>query len=177
MMMLIRISPEMIRDPKYECATVQAVRREVFGTRKFKDKYPWRTDFKAHLKAVSPSKLDPLVLDVVKQVSEEHINASEDNAPFRLSPEDKEVAAFAASNGWEVGTGDKGLQDFLDQEFDIKSHSALEVLNIWLKKKVIAWTQEMDKVLREWAEQREKPQPQDAKKLFAKLTGKKYPGP
>ena len=174
--MLIRIAPDIFYDEKYECVTIQAVRKEIFGTRKFKDKYPWRKDFKAKIKTVSTSKLDSTAASVVHSTAEEYFN-HRTGRPYSLSPPDKEIAAFALSNSWDVSTGDKDLIDFLNQQFNIRSYSSLEVLNIWLSKKAIVWNEELHTILNEWSALREKPQPEKAKSTFYKLTGKKYPGP
>jgi hypothetical protein len=44
--MLIRIAPEMFIDDGFGCRTVAEIRDEIFQTQKFKEKYPWRTDYK-----------------------------------------------------------------------------------------------------------------------------------
>jgi hypothetical protein len=166
----------MFVDDRFECVTIQTVRRELFGTTKFKDKYPWRTQYKAKLKAMPTTMLDATTLSVVNAAADEHFN-ERTGRPYNLSPADKEVAAYALSKGWDVSTGDSGLIDFLNQQFHTQPLSALEVLNYWLEKKVVSWSEQLHAILVEWTTQGERPQPQAAKKRFTALTGKKYPGP
>jgi hypothetical protein len=146
------------------------------STRAFKDKYPWRTDYKTRVKAISTATRDSVTLSVVNAAAEECFN-ERTGRPYGLSPPDKEIAAYAVSQGWMVTTGDTGLIDFLQQQFHTRILSALEVLNIWLQKEVVTWDEQLHAVLVEWDTQRERPQPAAAKKRFAALTGKKYPGP
>ena len=175
-LMLIRIAPEMFCDERYECVTIQAVRREMFSTPRFKQKYPWQTEYKSKIKAVSTFKQDSQVASAVHMAAENNLNEV-DGRPYGLSHADKEVASYAVSNSWGVATGDGGLLCFLPQQFDVTVYSALEVLNIWLKKGITTWSDEMDRILRDWVHDRERPQPEKAKREFKKLTGKKYPGP
>jgi hypothetical protein len=174
--MLLRIAPDMFVDDRFECVTIQTVRRELFGTTKFKDKYPWRTQFKTNLKTVPTLKLDATTLSVVNATADEHFN-ERTGRPYNLSSADKEVAAYALSKGWDVSTGDTGLIDFLTQQFQTSVLSALEVLNYCLEQNVVSWSERLHAVLVEWATQGERPQPLAAKKRFTSLTGKKYPGP
>jgi len=49
-LMLIRIAPEMFLNESYDCYTIKEVWEEMFQTTKFKNKYPWRVNFKKNIK-------------------------------------------------------------------------------------------------------------------------------
>jgi hypothetical protein len=76
-------------------------------------------------------------------------------------------------------SGDNDLKEFIRQEFegnDNGSLSPLEIIILWIEKGLIKWDQEKQKVIDDWKELREHPQPNKAKKRFFELTGNKYAG-
>ena len=52
-MMLIRIAPDIFIDERYRCCTINLVRGEIFQNSRFKEKYPWRDDYKDKIKGIS----------------------------------------------------------------------------------------------------------------------------
>lgn len=45
-LMLIRVAPDMFIDARFDCVTIDEVKREIFEKQKFKSKYPWRHQFR-----------------------------------------------------------------------------------------------------------------------------------
>ncbi len=89
------------------------------------------------------------------------------------------LLACALAHGLKLSTGDQDIKDFACQEFldEFKGHvSALEMINIWLRKKLIGWNDEFHDYVSDWKSQHEHPQPEEQKKIFKKLTGRNYPG-
>ena len=89
------------------------------------------------------------------------------------------LLACALAHGFKLSTGDQDIKDFAYQEFIevFKGHvSPLEMINLWLRKKLIAWNDELHDYVMDWNRQNEHPQPAEHKKIFEKLTGRKYPG-
>jgi hypothetical protein len=65
----------------------------------------------------------------------------------------------------------------LYQEFSKKSISALGLINLWIKKGILVWTTEYQKITELWDSQGERPQPVIDVKEFESLSGFKYAGP
>ena len=175
--MLIRIAPQMFRNSNFECVTIRCIREEVFRTQKFKDKYPWRINYKSNIIHISNSKIDKEVMKVIERISDESLD-KKTGRPYDLSYEDKNIVACAVSNDYTIGTGDDNLIKFAKNEFNIQSFkSTLDILNLWLQKGLITWSEKLNNILEEWKLQEEKKQPRQAKFEFKRLTGKEYPGP
>ena len=181
-LMLIRIVPEMFRDKKYGCMTILDVRKEILRTKKFKTKHPWRTRYKAHLKAKSVDETDNnyklYYNTILNSIDIGTVNLKTDKI-FQLSPADIKIAAFALSNGYQVATEDKELNEFIGQEFNQTSLSALGVINIWLEEKVIEWNDDLQAIVADWEASREPAQPKkDIKEFERLLQGRfQYVGP
>jgi len=178
--MLLRIAPAMFTDPRFECVTIRSIFDEITQTTKFKSKYPWLREMRSTIKSLPASISDS---DKVKLHYETITALNRDGAinpktgrPFDLSKEDRLVIACAAANEYVISSGDSGLCDFALHHFDLKTLSPLEVINLWIAKKLLIWNEEKQAFLKDWADQNEKPQPLKAKSLFKTLTGYKYAG-
>jgi len=182
-LMLLRIAPEMFVDERYQCVTIHQVRDEIFRTTKFHDKYPWRNTFREKVICVSDEvSRDPdirryfdaitILIDnvTVNQVTE---------SPFDLSRVDKVVLANALARGFRISTGDKDLEDFARQEFggEFKGTiSPLGVLNGWIEKALIHWSEELHCFMADWKVNNEHLQPKIEIARFNRLTRRGYPG-
>lgn len=180
-LMLLRIAPEMFVDPKYECLTLPEVKKEILQTPKFKDKYSWRVQFKPKLRTIGMTKYDDQNFKLVRNTIKVLIDVCTINKSagkiFDLSYVDIIVAAYAVTNEYTITTEDENLAQFLEQEFEIKNLSSLEVLNLWIKKDVVIVDANILNVLTDWKILEEPVQPQRAIKEFEKLTNNIYPGP
>lgn len=173
--MLIRIAPQMFKDSNFGCVTIRCIREEFFRTQKFKDKYPWRIDYKSNIVHISDNKIDKRVMETIGLIADAKLTP--EKHPYYLSNEDKSIIACAVSNNYTIGTGDDNLIKFAKNEFDIRSFmSALGILNFWLRKKLITWSKKLESILIEWKTQEEIRQSKHAKFVFRRLTGKKYLG-
>ena len=52
LLMLLRLNPEMLTDPKFGCCTTQEIRDEIFQTARFARDYPWRNEFRNKIQVV-----------------------------------------------------------------------------------------------------------------------------
>ncbi len=98
---------------------------------------------------------------------------------FGLSRIDIKLLACALAHKFKLSTGDQDIKDFAYQQFleVFKGHvSALEMINLWIRKKLIEWNDERHEYISDWSEQNEHPQPVEQKKIFERLTKRKYPG-
>jgi hypothetical protein len=86
------------------------------------------------------------------------------------------LIACAAANNYTISSGDDDLIAFALQQYDITTLTPLEILNNWLTRKLLVWDDGKQKILQEWAQMYEKPQPSKAKNVFHQLTGYKYIG-
>ncbi|MCZ6701894.1 MAG: hypothetical protein O6940_02505 [Ignavibacteria bacterium] len=179
-LMLLRIAPEMFIDPQYKCLTLPEVKKEILQTTKFKDKYSWRVQFKPKLKTIGMTEYNDQDFKLAKNTIKTLIDACTVNKStgkiFDLSYEDIIVASYTVTKVYKITTEDKNLAQFLDQEFKVKNLSSLEVLNIWIKKKVLEVDANILNVLGDWKILEEPVQPSKAIKDFEKLTNHMYPG-
>lgn len=141
---LLRIVPDMFIDPKYECITLPEIYNEVFRTQKFKNKYPWRINYKSKVKPLPFSHYKtPIFIEMHRSIQlllGTGIVDSRTGELFNLSPEDCVLATCALANNYELSSGDSGLVVFAKQEFPdfFKGNlSALEVINRWLVSEVM----------------------------------------
>jgi hypothetical protein len=98
-----------------------------------------------------------------------------DNHHFLLSPTDLEVAAAVLVQKCCISTTDRDLEDFLKQEFDLDNESPLKIVNNWIEKKLIVWSDAEQRVLEDWVAQNERRQPLLEIQRFEKLVKRKYP--
>jgi hypothetical protein len=172
----------MFSDPEYGAMTLPCVVNEIFQTQKFKDKYPWRRNYKNKINPKSHINHDDykLAFSAVNALIDIGTENEKTGRLFDLSKADKEVAAFAIAHGCEISTGDQGIIDLMAQEFSEEFQgnlSPLELINVWLVAGLLHWDESRHRILEEWAITEERPQPLAAIKKFTELTGQKYPGP
>jgi hypothetical protein len=96
---------------------------------------------------------------------------------FGLSFVDKKIAAYVTAYDLEISSTDNSLIDFLEQEFDKKNRSPLVILNGWIKKGLVQWNEDVQRIIEDWDKTGEPAQPVKDKKDFLKLTGVRYVGP
>jgi len=182
-LMLIRIAPEMFIEKEYECCTIGLVRKEIFGTQRFKTKYPWRIQFKNKVKSlphdISDNNEVQRYFDAISSLIEHGRVNERTGVEFDLSYIDKRLLACALCNGYKISSGDADMKQFAKQEFagDFRGWiSALGIVNRWLDKGLIKWDRSLHVHLAEWEAYNEHPQPQRQKNRFKKLTKRNYPG-
>ncbi len=182
--MVIRIAPEMLTNEKYGCFSIQEVREEIIRQQKFKDKYPWRHGFKDKIRCIPNSEIinNDLVnqyVDVVNLLIENNTINKKTGRLFDLSPVDRRFIACALSFGFQISTGDGDIKDIANQEFSktFKGNiSPLGMVNTWIRKSLINWSDELHGYVADWNRTGEAPQPRLQKREYRKLTGLKYPG-
>ncbi len=182
-LLLIRIAPEMFIDERYECCTLSEIYDELFKTQKFKQKYPWRDTYKNRIRSLGSQHVSvpevKFYYDIVARLNEAGTISNYSGRIFSLSKVDMKLLACALALGFKLSTGDQGIKEFAYQEFFniFKGHvSALEIINLWLRKKLIEWNDELHEYVTDWSEQNEYSQPDEQKKIFERLTKRKYPG-
>ncbi|MFW5804052.1 MAG: hypothetical protein ACOCWG_02355 [bacterium] len=178
-LMLIRIAPEMFIDPAFECTTIFDVYKEIFQTAKFKDKYPWRNQFKSIIKYIGQSKVNSKsVKETVALIGNLSNNQKNQRTGkyFDLSRVDRLIAACIYEFNYEISSVDRYLIDFIKQNFDKDAIKPLALINIWLDKALITWDEEKQSYLRDWKLQNEAAQDKEDIKKFEELTGIKYCG-
>lgn len=182
-LMLLQIAPDMFTDDRYKCKTIRDVHDEIVRTTRFKTKYPWTREMRVKIKTVvlnqEQKKTEQLVFDTIRTMNYEGTENQITGRFFDLSREDISVISHALVLEYKITSGDRDLIQFVRQEFkeDFKgSVSPLEIINYWLESGVIEWDEEKQRYLSEWADNREHPQPQKAKKRFYELTGLRYTG-
>ncbi len=183
-LMVIRIAPDMLTDEKYGCFTIQEVREEIIRQQKFKDKYTWRHGFKDKIRCIPNSEIinNDFVnqhLDVANLLIENNTINKKTGRLFDLSPVDRRFIACALSFGHRVSTGDNDIKDIASQEFSKAfkgSISPLGMINMWIRKGLIDWSDELHGYVADWNRTEEAPQPRRQKIEYKKLTGLKYPG-
>lgn len=181
--MLWRIAPDMFQDKRYDCVTINEVHDEIYQTQKFKDRYSWRIAYKSKIKTLPPSiSNSPKVqeyLSAISAINEAGVIAVDSGRCLDLSRVDKKVLACSLANGYLISTTERAMILFAKQEFPTifkKAISPLEIINDWLKKRLIRWDKEKQTILGEWRGLNERPQPEFAKKFFVKLTKNLYVG-
>jgi len=178
LLMLLRIAPDMLTDERYNCVVPSIVRDELFRTQKFKDKYPWRIHYGPHVQALPASLAQTGHYMRTLETVELIVAASRNGRTgrhFGLSKVDKMLAAHVIANNYQLSTGDFDLRDFLLQEFEISNVSPMEIINDWLARELIEWSDERQAVLEDWKRCNEHLQPKEHIKTFEEITGRDYP--
>ncbi len=183
-LMVIRIAPDMLTDEKYGCFTIQEVREEIIRHQKFKDKYPWRHKIKDKIRCIPNSEIinNDFVnqyLEVVNLLIENNTTNKKTGKLFGLSPVDRKFIACALSFGFKISTGDGDIKAIANQEFSKAfkgSISPLGMVNMWIRKSLVNWSDELHGYVADWNRTGEAPQPRLQKREYRKLTGLKYPG-
>lgn len=183
LLMLIRLAPNMFIDARYKCCTVNEVRAEVYGNKKFKNKYPWNEDFRDRIQYLPNSTVHTADfhkhLRVVDLLVENGTIYEKTGRLFDLSRTDRIILACALCNGYRISTGDDNLRKFAMQEFTgiFKGNvSPLGLVNDWIGSGLIVWNDELQRYMTDWNETGEHPQPNTQKARFKVLTGRNYPG-
>lgn len=177
--MLIRVNPDMFKDPKYECVMMPDSYNEYTSSKKFKEKYEWRNDFKSKLQSLTTSQIKACgaeaALKEINQVVYFCENAKRQACYANLlSYADKRIAAATIGLEGTLCTMDGPLRDFVSNELDCKVVSPLEVLNDWLEKELLKWDDTKMSIVQDWVN-KEARQPLTQIERFEKLTGCKYP--
>ncbi len=179
-LMVIRIAPDMFLDERFDCRTSTLVRDEIFRTQKFKEKYPWRKDFKDKIIALPDQELKVGDFSVVEATINLILDAGAVNQKtkrcFDLGRVDRTLAAIAIAKKWGFCSHDRDLVDFLEQEYDKASLSPLALYNLWLERGVLRYSPEHATVMKNWKTCNERPQPQHETRKFSLLTGQEYQG-
>jgi len=182
-MMLIRIVPDMFLDKRYRCYTLNLIRQEIFRNPKFKNKYPWRNDFRTKIQALPGSLTGNAEINryfeainlLIRNIT---INAKT-GRPFDLSYVDQVFLACALANGYKISTGDENLALFAIQEFGEEFRgniSPLGIINRWIREKLIEWNGELHSCVADWKINNEHPQSPKQIREFRNVTGRRYPG-
>jgi hypothetical protein len=181
--MLIRIAPQMFLDEAYQCCTITEIRNEIYQTQKFKNKYPWRDKYKDRIKHLSLSADKKRHVDeylsTIDLLLDNHIINEYNGKTFDLSRVDRIIIATALACGHKISSTDNALLDFAEQQFpdDFQGYILpLGLLNLWLGKKLVSWSDDLEQILSEWKAQNEPQQMRQDKSMYHKLTHKKYPG-
>jgi len=183
-LMVIRIAPDMLIDEKYGCFTIQEVRKEFIRQQKFKDKYPWRHSLKDKIQCIPNTDIinNEAVnqhVEVINLLIENNTINKKTKRFFDLSPVDRRFIACALGFGYRLSSGDGDIKDLVNQEFPNISKgsiSPLGMVNMWIRKGLIDWIDELHGYVADWEKTGEAPQPRQQKKEYKKLTGFKYPG-
>jgi hypothetical protein len=178
--MLIRIAPDMFIDARFDCVTIDEVKREIFEKQKFKSRYPWRLQFRDKIVTITPFLRDDprynhriqLVEKLVFQGTLNRIT----NRFFDLSYQDRQVASAVITLDCRLSSTDADLVQFLVQQFDKENRYPLEIVNDWLRAKLLSWHDELQAIIEDWVACNEPSQPLAAIEEFEQLTGYKYPG-
>jgi len=181
--MLVRIAPDMFLDSKYRCITLNLMRNEIFRNPKFKNKYPWRNDFKAKIQCLPSSVTDNAdvnrYFEAISMLIRNITINTKTGRPFDLSYADQRFLACALANGYRISTGDESLTLFASQEFGDEFHgniSPLGIINGWMSEGLIEWNDQLHTYVADWKINNEHPQPERQMRKFKKLTGRSYPG-
>ena len=183
-LMVIRIAPDMLTDEKYGCFTIQEVRREIIRQQKFKDKYPWRQKFKDKIQCIPNSEIinndtANQYFEAINLLIESNITNKKTGKLFDLSYVDRKFASCAFSFGLRISTGDGDIKDLANQEFPKifkGSISPLGMVNMWIRKGLIDWSDELHEYVADWKRNEEDSQPRRQKIEYKKLNGLRYPG-
>lgn len=148
--MLLRIAPEMLIDPRFECATLQSVYRELRQQPRFKTRYPWLTEYLSKVRGLPQTTVDVgefrRTLQVVRTLRDS-VRSKRDNRRFALSLTDMEVAAAVVAHEFDISTVERDLEEFLEQEFDVKNVHPLELVNDWIEDGLMTWGDAQHRVL------------------------------
>ncbi len=179
--MLLRIAPDMFKDPLFNCVTVPAVLKEFTRSKKFKKKYPWRTEYKSHIKTLPLSQIEEdsfnFHLSIIHNIHDHGKVNLKTGRYFDLSVPDKKIAAYIVAHDYILSSVDNDLNDFLKQEFDKPSIMPLGIVNKWLEDGILEWDDKKNEILEDWERCNEHPQEKPEIAKFCKLTGRKYIGP
>jgi hypothetical protein len=180
-LMLIRIAPAMFTDSRFDCITLPEVRAEIFGTQKFKTKYPWREHFQGNIVALTTTGITQVnskfYVKAVKNLVESGVINDRTGQFFNLSRVDQRIAALVVAAEYTVSTGDRNLADFLKQEFERENISALGIVTKWLAAGLIAADARLEAIIEDWANCAEHAQPRADIAAFERIGGIRYPGP
>jgi hypothetical protein len=182
-LMLLRIAPEMFADHRFDCITIREVHNEIIQTTKFKTKYPWTREIRARIKVTvltdEQKEKERQYYESIKALNYIGTVNKKTGKLFDLSRVDMKVISHCIALGCSITSGDNDLKEFIRQEFKENNQGdlmPLEIIIQWLEKKLIQWNAAKQKIIDEWRELREHPQPAKAKKRFLELTGVKYTG-
>ena len=178
LLMLLRIAPDMLTDERYNCVVPPAVREEFLQTQKFKNKYPWRSQYRSNVKTLPASHFESDEYKRTLKAVDLLVTSAENERTgrrFGLSRVDKLIAASVVAHEYQLSTGDADLRDFLRQEFGVSNVSALEILNDWLLRQLFEWNDERQGVLDDWERCREHAQPVEDAQNFKEITGREFP--
>ncbi len=171
----------MFNDPKYNCFTMNEMIKEIISTQKFKDKYPWRTEFKSSLKPMARDKLESGKVVSYQKVIRALIEAptvdTRTGKVYNLSPVDQKMLACALANDLHTCTEDGPAISFCKQEFPSVYKGnlcALEIINTWLQSGMLQWDPTKQSLLQEWRVTNEPHQPLQAIARFRSLTNQPY---
>ncbi|MCJ7681573.1 MAG: hypothetical protein MUP70_12665 [Candidatus Aminicenantes bacterium] len=180
--MVLQIVPEVLLDIKYNCVTAPEVRDEIYRQQRFKSRYPWRDEYKNRIKSIyfdsrsKEMKTLERTFKAIRNICEAGTINMRTNKYFDLSYGDQRIAAYVLTGDFVLVTTDKGLWDFLEQEFERNVISPLALINVFIKNGLLDWNDECRKVMIDWADNDEPPQPNEDIKSFQKLTGYRYEG-
>jgi hypothetical protein len=176
--MLLRIAPQMFLDPHYECVTLNAVYGELRRQRRFKTKYPWLDAYQSKVRGLPKTTQEAgeykRTLAVVRALFESSRSAN-DHHRFGLSSVDVEIAATVVAHHYSICTAEHDLEEFLKQDFDVENEAPLKIVNNWIERGLIVWTEAEQRVLEDWITQNERRQPFLEIQRFEKLAKRKYP--
>lgn len=179
-LMVIKIAPEMFTNEEYQCVTIREVRDEIFQTQKFKDKYPWRIDFrnKVTITPLNPEKLSELTRyeNTIRILTENLVINENTGKIIDLSPTDRTLISFALAHGFDIASEDSGIIAFCNQQFTQKCISSIGLVNKWIKQGHIVWDSQYQSLIQEWKSNNEASQPVEDIEEFEKLTGYTYEG-
>jgi hypothetical protein len=178
--MVLRVAPDMFIDKRFCCVTTNNVHKEVFRNPKFKDKYPWRADYKSKIRPLGNTITDSpeikLVESVIKSIIETSTINENTGKVIDLSQTDMHLIACASTCGYAISSGDVNLVHVAEEEFDIKIITPLGLINSWLNSGLVSWNDQLQMVLEDWQKCCEAKQPRSEIKRFKKLTSYRYAG-
>jgi len=173
--LLLRIAPEMFRDKRYNCVMPEYVYDEFVKKPEFKEKFPWRSQYKQFLKSeitIADACKHPQFKNTLNSVL--HIakaRKNRENIKYGISKKDQEIVSVAIVFNFNFCCADKNLSWFAQDEFDVKVFSPLSMINMWLEDGLIRWDDELQSLLLEW----NRSQPKSQISRFHELTGYDYP--
>lgn len=177
-LMLLRLAPDMFTDARYQCVTVREVWEEITQTHRLKLRYPWRDQYRKHIRSIPPGELRTeeyaAVLRGLQSLSRGAYR-TDTGRPYDLSPNDMRVAAATVVLGAKITTGDGNLAAFMDQQFEIENVVPLRLVNDWLGAGLFEWDDDRQRVLNDWVRLHEPRQPRDEIRRFEDLAGRTYP--
>ena len=171
----------MFIEENFNCIVIREVRDEIFQTQRFLSRYPWRNDFRDNvdceiLSQATRKKAD-MYFDVIDMKIESGTINNRNGRFFDLSYKDKKIVAAAFAFDALLATNDRDMREFVKQEFDSASFSALGLLNYWLSEEIIVWNSELQSFHEEWDRKNEPSQPRSDIEEFQRLSGFDYIGP